>query len=143
MDSQPSSSSGSGRPQRKRKPNSKYDIEDTISIPIKSQRRKTTASSQNSTFWQKSSAKFLFCQDLAKSRYSEKHTNFEKIFRLRILSGRFFQTCVLSEYLNFSHKHISWFPSPPKTKPKSFFDSALASRAEFVHFGGNVNQRGP
>ena len=48
MDSQPSSSSG--RPQRKRKPNSRFDIEDAISIPIKSQRRKTPASSQNSTF---------------------------------------------------------------------------------------------
>ena len=35
--------------------NTRFDIEDTISIPIKSQRRKTPASSQTGTFWQKSS----------------------------------------------------------------------------------------
>ena len=44
MDSQPSSSSG--RPQRKRKPNTKFDIEDTISIPVKSQRKKKSSQSQ-------------------------------------------------------------------------------------------------
>ena len=69
MDSQPSSSSE--RPQRKRKPNTKFDIEDTISIPVKSQRkdRKKTPStpsqsasksaSQSSNFWPKSPNTFL------------------------------------------------------------------------------------
>ena len=60
MDSQ----SNSGRPQRKRKPTSKFDIEDTISIPVKSQRKdrkkpssttsQSTQSTQSSNFWQKS-----------------------------------------------------------------------------------------
>ena len=44
MDSQ----SGSGRPQRKRKPNTKFDIEDTISIPVKSQRKKTSSTQSQS-----------------------------------------------------------------------------------------------
>ena len=51
MASQPSSE----RPQRKRKPNSRFDIDDAISIPVKSQSKKrknpasTTSQSTQST----------------------------------------------------------------------------------------------
>ena len=59
MDSQPSSSasqaeSDTGRPKRAKKRNTRFDIDDAISIPIKSNKRNKQASksSDNGSFWQ-------------------------------------------------------------------------------------------
>ena len=93
MDSQ----STSDRPQRKRKPNTKFDIEDTISIPVKSQRkdRKKTSStpsqsaSQSSNFWPKSPNTLLVVFALGIEIFSHKRfenldskTRFQDLFQL-------------------------------------------------------------